>query len=65
MDKIFGKCTNCGANLEINSENTTFECKYCGAKQLKQEAIVNFNTTNNYNIQSGSTINIGYVTTNS
>lgn len=28
------KCSNCGSNLEITSEMSTFACGYCGASQI-------------------------------
>lgn len=30
------KCSNCGSNLEITSEMSTFACGYCGASQMVQ-----------------------------
>lgn len=38
LNSIPLKCPNCGANLEITTEMTTFACGYCGASQIVERA---------------------------
>lgn len=35
---IILKCSNCGGNLEITSDITTFACGYCGLSQIVERA---------------------------
>ena len=35
---VSGKCPNCGANLELDNEQTTAFCAYCGSKISVEEA---------------------------
>lgn len=46
MPLVQAKCTNCGANLEINNTLDAAVCPYCGAAFIVEKAINNFNTTN-------------------
>ena len=49
MPLVQAKCTNCGANLEINNTLDAAVCPYCGAAFIVEKAINNFNTTNHIN----------------
>lgn len=40
------KCTNCGANLEIDDTKDAAICPYCGTAFIVEKAINNYNTTN-------------------
>ena len=40
------KCTNCGANLEIDNTKDAAICPYCGTAFIVEKAINNYNTTN-------------------
>ena len=35
------KCTHCGANLELNSDNQWGKCPYCGSEFRLQDDITN------------------------
>lgn len=61
MTNVSGKCTNCGAIMEIDKEKDAYICKYCGNAVITAKAIQAYTNhiTNNINIQSsGNTINI-------
>lgn len=38
LKSISLKCPNCGANLEITSEMSSFSCGYCGASQMVERS---------------------------
>ena len=43
MGLVKGKCTECGATLELNNEaKSECICKYCGSKFFVQDAINNY-----------------------
>ena len=41
------KCTNCGANLEVDNTKDAAVCPYCGTPYVVEKAINNYNTVNN------------------
>ena len=47
MPLVQAKCTNCGANLEVDSIKDAAICPYCGTPYIVEKAINHFNTTNN------------------
>ncbi len=47
MALVQAKCTNCGANLEVDSSNEAAICQACGTPFIVEKAINNYNTTNN------------------
>lgn len=49
MPLVQAKCTNCGANLEINNTLDAAVCPYCGAAFIVEKAVNNYNTTNHIN----------------
>ena len=55
MPLVNAKCTNCGANLEVDSAKDVANCPYCGAAYIVEKAIKNYsitnNTTNNINAE--------------
>ena len=53
MPLVQAKCTNCGANLEINNTLDAAVCPYCGAAFIVEKAINNYNNTTNH-INAGS-----------
>lgn len=59
MGLIAAKCTECGANIEVDDSKEAGICKYCGTAFITEKAINNYTTniTNNNNF-SGATINI-------
>jgi hypothetical protein len=38
LGNITLKCSNCGANLQITNEMSTFACGYCGASQMVERS---------------------------
>ena len=59
MSLVQAKCTNCGANIEVDPKKEAGICPYCNTAYITQKAIVNYNTTiiNNTTIQAG-TVNV-------
>lgn len=57
MGFVAAKCTQCGANIEVDESKEAGVCKYCGTAFVTEKAINNYNTytTNDYD---GATINI-------
>lgn len=61
MGLVAAKCTQCGANIEVDDSKEAGICKYCGTAFITEKAIntYNNNITNNINVNSsGNTINI-------
>lgn len=48
MPFVQARCTNCAANLEVDSAKEAAICPYCGTAYIVEKAINNFNTINNY-----------------
>lgn len=50
MPLVAAKCTQCGANIEVDDTKEAGICKYCGTAFITEKAITNYNTyiTNNY-----------------
>ena len=47
MPLVQAKCTNCGANLEVDNTKDAAVCPSCGTPFIVEKAINNYNTTNN------------------
>lgn len=45
MSIVQAKCTNCGANIEVDPRTEAGICPYCKTAYITQKAIVNYNTT--------------------
>lgn len=58
MALIPAKCTQCGANIEVDASHEAGICKFCGTAFITEKAI------NNYNIQHATIINPGKNTDN-
>ena len=52
MPLVNAKCTNCGANLEVDSSKDAAICQYCGSAFIVEKAINNYNITNHNNINA-------------
>jgi len=50
------KCTNCGGNLQVDSEKKTAICPFCRAEYIVQDAINNYRIVNEYKIQHVDTV---------
>ncbi len=50
MGLVAAKCTQCGANIEVDDSKDAGICKYCGTAFITEKAITNYNTyvTNNF-----------------
>lgn len=46
MPLVQVKCTNCGANLEIDNTLDAAVCPYCNVPFVVEKAINNYNTAN-------------------
>lgn len=46
MPLVNAKCTNCGANLEVDNMKEAAICQYCGSAYIVEKAINNYNTVN-------------------
>ena len=59
MPLVAAKCTQCGANIEVDETKEAGICKYCGTAFITEKAINNYNTyiTNNNNF-AGANINV-------
>ena len=59
MALVQAKCTNCGANIEVDQTKEAGICPYCNTAYITQKAIINYNSTiiNNYSINA-DTVNI-------
>ena len=44
---VQAKCTNCGANLQVDNSKDAAICPYCGSAYIVEKAINNYNVTNN------------------
>ena len=59
MSLVQAKCTNCGANIEVDPQNEAGICPYCNTAYITQKAIVNYNTTIiNHNTIQAENVNI-------
>lgn len=47
MPLISAKCTNCGADLEVDNIKDEAICQYCGSAFVVERAVNYYNTTNN------------------
>ena len=59
MPFVAAKCTQCGANIEVDDSKEAGICKFCGTAFITEKAITNYNTyvTNNNNF-AGANINV-------
>lgn len=57
MPLVPAKCTQCGANIEVDDTKEAGICRFCGTAFITEKAITNYNTyvTNNF---AGANINI-------
>lgn len=59
MPLVPAKCTQCGANIEVDSTNEAGICKFCGTPFVTEKAINNYTTNiTNINNFSGANINV-------
>ena len=58
MPLVAAKCTECGANIEIDDTKEAGICKYCGTAFITEKAISNYNITNNISAQTVNIIGV-------
>ncbi|MBQ0065057.1 MAG: zinc ribbon domain-containing protein [Firmicutes bacterium] len=59
---VAAKCTNCNANLQVDSKNEAAVCPYCGSAYIVQKAIQNFKISNYYiqpEVNSNNLVELG------
>nr|MCR4594117.1 hypothetical protein [Clostridiales bacterium] len=49
MSLVQAKCTNCGANLEVDNTKDAAICPACNTPYIVEKAINNYNNTININ----------------
>lgn len=54
MPLVAAKCTQCGANIEVDDTKEAGICKYCGTAFITEKAINNYIINNTYNIQNAN-----------
>lgn len=52
MAMIAAKCTNCGANIQVDETKEAGICESCGTAFITEKVINNYNINNTYNIQN-------------
>lgn len=58
MGLVAAKCTQCGANIEVDASKEAGICQYCGTAYVTEKAINNYNIVNN-NYINAENINMG------
>lgn len=56
MPLVAAKCTQCGANIEVDDSKEAGICKYCGTAFITEKAINNYIVNNTFNIQNANLI---------
>lgn len=56
MPLVPAKCTQCGANIEIDDTKEAGICQHCGTAFITEKAINNYVINNTYNIQSANIV---------
>lgn len=54
MPLVAAKCTQCGANLEVDSTKDATVCPHCNTPFITEKAINNYNTYQNYTIANAN-----------
>ena len=49
---VAAKCTQCGANITVDDTKEAGICEFCGTAFITEKVINNYNTTNNYHIET-------------
>lgn len=62
MPLVNAKCTNCGADLQVDSEKDAMICEFCGSAFVVEKAIKNVSVTTNNHIQATNVTIVGAAT---
>lgn len=54
MGMIPAKCTNCGANIQVDETKEAGICEACGTAFITEKAVNNYNISNTYNIETAN-----------
>lgn len=54
MPLVAAKCTQCGANIEVDDSKEAGICKFCGTAFITEKAVTNYIANNTYNIQNAN-----------
>ena len=57
MSLVVAKCTQCGANIQVDNSKEAGICQFCGTAFITEKVISNYNIVNNTTIQN-ATINV-------
>ena len=59
MGLVAAKCTQCGADIEVDASKEAGICRYCGTAFITEKAINNYNAyVTNHNNFAGANITI-------
>ena len=58
MPFVQAKCTNCGGVLAVDDSLDAAVCPFCNTPYIVEQAINNYNITNNISVSNGGTVNI-------
>lgn len=58
MSFVQAKCENCGGTLAVDSSQKAAVCPFCNTPYVVQDAINNYNITNNVNVGAGAVVNV-------
>ncbi len=58
MPIVQAKCENCGGILAVDNNQKAAICPFCNTPYVVQDAINNYNITNNVNVGAGAVVNV-------
>ena len=58
MPIVQAKCENCGGVLAVDNNQKAAICPFCNTPYVVQDAINNYNITNNVNVGAGAVVNV-------
>lgn len=58
MPIVQAKCENCGGVLAVDESQKAAICPFCNTPYVVQDAINNYNITNNIKVEAGATVNV-------
>ena len=58
MPLMLAKCPSCGGSLTLEDSRKSAVCPYCNSQVLVEQAINNYQITNNVTVGAGATVNV-------